>query len=132
MYFLDTNICIYYLKGKYKSIEEQFRFVPRYEIKIPIIVKAELLYGIEKSKLKEENRRVYTEFIESFEIINLDDKSLSQYAKIRSEVEKAGTIIGSNDLFIASIVLAHNGILVTHNTNEFKRIYGLNVEDWVE
>jgi tRNA(fMet)-specific endonuclease VapC len=131
MYFLDTNICIYYLRGLYKSIEDQFKLIPNYEIKIPIIVKAELLYGIEKSKLRERNKAVYKKFIDAFEVINLDDETLDQYAKIRSNLEKDGIIIGSNDFFIASIVLAHDGILVTHNTKEFERIDGLHIEDWV-
>jgi tRNA(fMet)-specific endonuclease VapC len=131
MYFLDTNICIYYLRGLYKSIEEHFALISNQEIKIPIIVKAELLYGIEKSKLKERNRNIYEKFIGAFEIVNLDDKSLNQYAKIRLNLEKDGIIIGSNDLFIASIALAHNGILITHNTKEFERISGLHIEDWV-
>jgi tRNA(fMet)-specific endonuclease VapC len=42
-----------------------------------------------------------------------------------------GQIIGSNDLLIASIVVAQKGILITHNTAEFKRISGLIVTDWV-
>jgi tRNA(fMet)-specific endonuclease VapC len=131
MYFLDTNICIYYLRGLYRSIEEHFELISNQEIKIPIIVKAELIYGIEKSKLKERNRNVYKKFIEAFEIINLDDESLNQYAKIRLNLEENGIIIGSNDLLIAAIVLAHDGILITHNTKEFERIAGLHIEDWV-
>jgi tRNA(fMet)-specific endonuclease VapC len=35
-------------------------------------------------------------------------------------------------MLIAAIVLAHNGILVTHNTEEFSRIEGLKLEDWTE
>jgi tRNA(fMet)-specific endonuclease VapC len=38
--------------------------------------------------------------------------------------------IGSKDLQIAAITLAHNLILVTHNTGEFKRVVGLTIEDW--
>jgi tRNA(fMet)-specific endonuclease VapC len=132
MYFLDTNICIYYLKGKYSSIIKYFEGISYDEIKIPVIVKAELLFGIEKSKQKEENQKIYDKFINTFEIINLDNESLKYYAKIRYGLEKNGNIIGSNDLFIASITLAHNGILVTHNTNEFRRIPQLAVEDWVK
>jgi tRNA(fMet)-specific endonuclease VapC len=132
MYFLDTNICIYYLRGIYNSVEEKLKSIPIHEIKIPIIVKAELLYGIEKSKLKESNKNVYRKFIGAFEIINLDDEALNQYAKIRLKLEKDGTVIGSNDLLIASITLARGGTLVTHNTKEFKRIPGLMIEDWVQ
>jgi tRNA(fMet)-specific endonuclease VapC len=132
MYFLDTNICVYYLKGQYKSIEGYFRSIPNHEIEIPVIVKAELLYGIEKSNLKETNKNIYGKFIESFKITNLDDDALQYYAKKRTELERNGTIIGSNDLFIASIVLAHDGILITHNTKEFERVSGLKIEDWVK
>jgi tRNA(fMet)-specific endonuclease VapC len=131
MYFLDTNICVYYLKGKYLSIEEYFRKIPYNEIKIPIIVKAELLFGIEKSEQKEKNRNVFDNFMKTFEVINLNDDALNYYAEIRAELEKSGNIIGSNDLFIASIVLAHNGILITHNVTEFDRIQKLKIEDWV-
>jgi tRNA(fMet)-specific endonuclease VapC len=132
MYFLDTNICVYYLKGRYKSVEEYFKLIPNHEIEIPVIVKAELLYGIEKSNLKETNRNIYEKFIESFKIVNLNDDALHYYAKTRVELERKGVIIGSNDLFIASIALAHDGILITHNTKEFQRVSGLKIEDWVK
>jgi len=41
-----------------------------------------------------------------------------------------GRLIGANDLMIASTALAHGLIVVTHNTEEFRRIDGLAVEDW--
>ena len=43
-----------------------------------------------------------------------------------------GTPIGSYDLQIAAIALANNLILVTHNTREFERVEGLQLEDWQE
>ena len=39
-------------------------------------------------------------------------------------------MIGPNDLTIASIALSHGLILVTHNTAEFSRVPGLQIEDW--
>ena len=41
-----------------------------------------------------------------------------------------GTVIGPNDLLIASIALASGLTLVTHNTGEFSRVPGLKLEDW--
>lgn len=38
--------------------------------------------------------------------------------------------IGTNDLAIAAITLSVNGILVTRNTVDFRRISGLALEDW--
>lgn len=50
--------------------------------------------------------------------------------RIRAQLANAGTPIGYNDLLIASIAVAHDLILVTHNTKEFIRVEGLKLEDW--
>ena len=52
------------------------------------------------------------------------------YGSLRADLERAGTMIGPNDLMIASIALAHGLTLVTHNAAEFARVPGLKVEDW--
>jgi tRNA(fMet)-specific endonuclease VapC len=39
-------------------------------------------------------------------------------------------IIGANDLSIAAITLAVNGVLVTRNFADFKRVPKLQLEDW--
>jgi len=132
MYFLDSNTCIYFLKGMYPSILEELRQRRPEEIKIPAIVKAELLLGVEKSKQKKKNFELYSKFLEPFEIISFDDKSAILYAKIRASLEEKGKIIGPNDILIAAIVMANNGILVSHNTKEFKQVSGLQLVDWVK
>ena len=50
--------------------------------------------------------------------------------QIRAKLASVGTPIGSYDLQIAAIALANNLILVTHNTREFERVDGLQIEDW--
>jgi tRNA(fMet)-specific endonuclease VapC len=51
---------------------------------------------------------------------------------MRAFLEKRGESIGPYDLLIASTALAQKVILVTHNTGEFKRVPGLELEDWQE
>ncbi len=68
-------------------------------------------------------------FLEPFEIAPFEDRMGYVYAEIRSVIEKKGTIIGPNDLLIASIVKFHNGILVSNNVREFKRVPGLLIEN---
>ena len=51
---------------------------------------------------------------------------------MRAKLEKEGNVIGPNDLLIASIVLANDGILVTNNINEFNRIKKFKIENWLE
>ncbi|GAB1482763.1 hypothetical protein MASR2M78_15790 [Treponema sp.] len=54
------------------------------------------------------------------------------YAKIRKDLEENGIIIGPNDILIATIVLFHEGILITNNEKEFKRVNNLKMENWVK
>ena len=131
-YFLDTNICIYFLKGMYPKLKEKLLNHSPEMIVIPSITKAELLYGAEKSQRKEENLEKISEFLLPYRIQGFNDAETTAYAVIRKELEEKGTLIGPNDMIIASIVLANNGVLITKNTKEFNRIKGLEIEDWTE
>ena len=53
------------------------------------------------------------------------------YAEHSARLKRLGTPIGNNDLWVAAHALSLNCILVTHNTQEFNRVEGLMIEDWV-
>jgi tRNA(fMet)-specific endonuclease VapC len=131
-YFLDTNTCIYFLKNTSKAFLDKFSSINAKDIKIPSIVVAELHYGALKSVKKEENIARISKFIALYDVVSFDKKSAEIYGDVRRKLESIGNIIGGNDLLIASIVLANDGILVTHNTKEFNRVENLIVEDWLE
>jgi tRNA(fMet)-specific endonuclease VapC len=59
-----------------------------------------------------------------------DDVAAEEYGRIRAYLAGLGAPIGPNDLMIASIALGNGLTLVTHNTGEFSRVPGLNLEDW--
>lgn len=132
MFILDTNTCIYFLKGKYPSIARHFLSTPPKEIKIPAIVKAELLFGAYKSQAREKTTAQVHQFLVPFEILPFADEMARDYAEIRGTLELSGQPIGANDLIIVATAQNKNGILVTHNTREFSRIPGLKITDWVE
>ena len=131
-YYLDTNICIYFLKGMNENIKRKLLEKHPDEIKICSIVQAELLYGAEKSVKKEENLKNIKEFLFPFEIVSFEENDTESYSKIRAKLEKEGRIIGPNDLLIAATVLANNGTLITNNVDEFKRVENLKIENWAE
>lgn len=132
IYFLDSNICIYFLKGHYPKIKDQLKSINPNNIKIPSIVKAELLYGAEKSNKKTSNVDKISTFLEPFEIVPFNNESAVIYSRIRSSSELKGNVIGPNDYIIASIVMSNNGILVTNNEKEFKMIKNLKIENWTK
>lgn len=130
-YFLDTNICIYLLNKKSEKLVEKILSISPERIKIPSIVKAELLYGAEKSKKKKENIEKVKKFLAAIEICPFDENSAVYYSKIRAKLEFSGNIIGPNDLIIASTVSSNNGTLVTNNLKEFRRVSNLKVVNWI-
>lgn len=132
MYYLDTNTCIYFLNGKYESIRTKLLSLSPKEIAIPVILEAELILGVYKSKNKESNIEKIEMFLDPFQIVPFEDRMSYVYVEIRTEIEKKGIDIDPNDLLIASIVKYQNGILVTNNLNEFKRVKGLLLENWVK
>lgn len=131
-YYLDTNICIYFLKGLYHQLLDKIISFNPDDIKIPSIVKAELLYGAEKSQKRDENLEKVLKFLLPYEIVHFDDISAVKYSVVRAKLEKSGIVIGPNDLIIAATVLSCEGILVTNNEKEFTRVPELHIENWTE
>lgn len=130
--FLDTNICIYFLKGTHPLVKTRLLKYSPMDLKIPAIVKAELLYCAAKSIQREKNENRVTRFLEPFEIVSFDDSATACYADIRSQLEAKGTPVGPNDLIIAATVFSQNGVLVTNNTKKFGRIQELAIENWTQ
>ena len=128
---LDTNICIYFLNERSEKLVRHFQAMRPSDIKLPAITVAELYYGAEKSKAKAKNRRKVDVFVRPFEIIAFDEEACRVYEKVRSRVEALGLPVGPMDLLIASIGLAHDYVVVTNNTKEYKRIKGLKTENWL-
>jgi tRNA(fMet)-specific endonuclease VapC len=83
-----------------------------------------------KSANPERNFALQQAFLEQFISLPFDDLAATTFGVIRSQLEIKGTPIGAYDLQIAAIALANNLTLVTHNTQEFQRVEGLQVEDW--
>ena len=130
MYFLDTNICVFFLNGKYPKLNERYLECDKRMIKIPSVVLYELFYGAEKSQRRKYNIANIQTFISELEVVSFDTKAAEIAGKIRSDLEKSGQPIGGYDFMIAAIALANNGIVVTNNTREFSRVNGLSIEDW--
>jgi len=130
-YILDTNICIYIIKKKPDSVLQRLSQIPLEQIGVSSITIAELVYGARKSSNPEKNISALNSFLIPFEIFNFDYNATTEYGKIRSSLEKKGTPIGPLDTLIAAHAKSLNYTLVTNNEHEFRRVEGLQVENWV-
>lgn len=129
-YLLDTNTCIRYLNGRAPRLRERFLAAAPQDIAVCTIVKAEMFYGAAKSRNPALSLAKQHAFFDRFTCLAFDDAAAAAYGPLRAALEKQGTPIGSYDMLIAAIALAHDLVLVTHNTGEFSRIAGLRLEDW--
>lgn len=129
-YLLDTNICIYLLKGRY-DIAERLSSLDGVRVCISEITLAELYYGASKSERKEEQIHDVHVIADMFEVLPISD-SLELYGDDRYLLEKQGLRIDDFDLLIGTTAIVHDLVVVTENIKHLGRIPQVQVENWIE
>ncbi len=131
-YLLDTNICIYYLKGQFE-LDKRILDAGLENCYISVITLAELKFGVANSAeiKKENNQKTLDNFLGSMEVIPLEN-CLDMFAEIKTKLKKSGNMIDNFDLLIASTALTHEMVLVTRNIKHFQRIENLQLENWID
>lgn len=131
-YLLDTNVCIRLINNSSRTAVARLAAQQPENIYVCTVVQMELCYGAYRSAYPEQNLAILERFFSGFTVLPLDTPAARAAGRIRAELAALGTPIGPYDLQIAAIALANNLILVTHNTGEFSRVNGLQIEDWEE
>ena len=129
-WLLDTNTCSYALKRRPPRLAEKLSSKPVKEVMVSTITVYELLTGCEKSPARQRLLREVNAFLAPFEklVFNLEDSQKA--AQVRASLESKGTPIGPYDVLLAAQALSRGLTLVTSNLREFRRVGGLDLEDW--
>lgn len=85
-YLLDTNICIYFIKGEY-NLKKKFEQVEPDNFFISETTLAELMFGVENSEKKEKNQKTLDNFLTGVKIVPIFH-SLELYAKEKARLRK--------------------------------------------
>jgi len=128
-FILDTDTCIYWLKGN-ANIERSVIKHGLGNIFITVITECELFYGAYKSMKKDKNLAMVEELKTRIKTLHTVSGIPSLYGKIKVELESKGQTLDDADLLIASIALLNNATLVTNNSKHFKRINEFKTENW--
>jgi predicted nucleic acid-binding protein len=112
---LDTNIYSDYAEGITETVE--FLAIHGEQIFIPSIVIGELQFGFMKGRKQRFNERKLQEFIDrlNVEIIHVDSEVARKYASIYLSLQKKGTKIPINDVWIAACCMEVGGTLLTRD-----------------
>ncbi|WPD24758.1 MAG: type II toxin-antitoxin system VapC family toxin [Candidatus Electrothrix scaldis] len=129
-FLLDTDICIYLINKRPPSVISRFKQYQPGDIGISVITVSELEYGVAKSIRLEENQQHLEAFLAPFELLPYTAETVRTYGAIRADLEKRGEVISPLDMLIAAQALTEELTLVTNNEREFRRIPGLQIENW--
>ena len=129
-YLIDTNTCIYFIKGKYE-LKNKFEIAAPENCFISEITLAELKFGVANSEKKEKNQKALENFLSGMKIVPIYH-SLDLYVSEKARLRKAGTLVDDFDILIGVTAITHNLIMVTNNSEHFKRLKGITIEDWTK
>ena len=130
-YLLDTNILSDLVRHPSGKITQKIKEVGENCVCTSIVVAAELRYGAYK-KQSDRLAKQLEIILSALEVLPLEPPIDGKYAKLRVDLELKGTPIGPNDMLIAAHALAKDLILVTANVDEFARVSGLSIQNWLE
>jgi tRNA(fMet)-specific endonuclease VapC len=89
------------------------------------------MFGVENSEKKEKNKKALDDFLSGIKIIPIFH-AIDLYAKEKARLRKLGTVIDDFDLLMGATSVSHNLVMVTNNSEHFKRIKGIALEDWTK
>ncbi|MFN7426730.1 MAG: type II toxin-antitoxin system VapC family toxin [bacterium] len=129
-WMLDTNTLSDLIRNPQGALVQRLSSVEPDAVATSIVVACELRFGARRKGSDALTSRV-EQLLGALTVLPFDEPADQHYADIRATLERAGTPIGSHDLFIAAHARSRGMTLVTHNTREFERVPGLSVEDWM-
>ena len=129
---LDTNIITAFLKKDLRAVERVSDYLEFFDrLTINIISYYEILRGL-KDLGDEEKLRGFEEFIQENELISIRKETIEKAAEIYAYLKKEGNLIEDADILMAAIAIVEDLVLVTNNISHFKRVKGLETENWIE
>ena len=132
MVILDTDVLIYYLRGKNDSYTKIKNLKKKEEaLNTTIFNVAELYKGCYSMKNVAKGLMKVKLLVDALdEIFLFDNDSAEEFAKLSSDLKNRGQIIGIIDELIASICIVHQESLYSGNVKYFEKIDTLNINDW--
>jgi len=130
VYLLDTNICIFAIKNKSVRLLNRLKEKTKVGLYLSALTVAELEYGCANSQKVDKNRLAMLKFLSVLNILPFGDSDAVKSGQLRADLKRRGELIGPIDMLLAAQALANELIFVTNNTDEFKRVAGLKIEDW--
>ncbi len=130
-YLLDTDVFSALSRLQSPQLLRRVQAVPPADLALSMVTIAEIRFGEARNPLAVKLRERVDSLIGDMQRLPLGWNVVPRYAELRAHLERHGTPIGPNDLWLAALSLAENMTLVTGNEREFKRVPKLRIENWL-
>lgn len=131
-YLVDTDHAVALLRN-HPPVRSRIEALPDdAELHISIITAAELFYGAYLAQDASRRVQQVKRFLADVDTLGLDLEGTEIYGRLKAELRERGQLIEDNDLYIASIALRHDLILLTGNTRHYERLPALRLETWLK
>ena len=130
-YLFDTDHAVALLRDLPAIRSHLGRLSAEAELYTSVITAAELFYGAASARDAPRRLDEVKRFLADVTVLGLDLDGAERYGRLKATLRAQGQLIEDNDLYIASIALRHQLILLTGNTRHYERLPGLQFENWL-
>src|SRR5713226_9708119 len=127
-FLLDTDVCSAHLKRPAGLMHRFVQYSGR--LHIPTIALGELyVWAFHRPDPTRIIQRIEDDLLADVVVLNYDLGCAREFGRVRAQLLPQGIYVPTVDLMIAAVALVHDLTLVTHNSNDFRNIPNLRLDD---
>ncbi len=130
-YLLDTCTVSQFVRGN-PGVSRRVKSTSPDDIAVSAVTCMEVEYGLQINPERASKiRPVIESFFNTVEMLSYTRQDADSTARIRAILKAKGTPIGPYDIMLAGCAWHRGLTMITDNLDEFQRVEGLTVENWV-
>lgn len=130
-YLLDTNIVSAAMRGEPRALLNRLAGMATERLHLSALALAELAIGAELGSRRAATLAAVRDLTTGMPLLPFDTDDAMTYARIRAALERKGHMVGQLDCLIAAQAVTRGLVMVTDNLREFRRVPGLQCENWM-
>ena len=128
-FLLDTDICSGFLKGDRRVWQKVMQHGG--QLHVSAITIGELSTWASRKGVSPNRKIAIDAFRSDVTVLDVDIAVAEKFGEIRADFLDQGQGTPDMDLLIDATALIHNLTLVTHNTQDYVKVSGLHLADWM-
>jgi tRNA(fMet)-specific endonuclease VapC len=124
---LDTDVFSFLAKARDTRGDAYRPYVEGKTVAVSFITVGEIYFGAEKKGWSSKTLSAFLERLKAVVVVPSDHDVCRVYGQLKAGLQKAGVVVGDNDLWIAACAVRHSIPLISNNRKHFEKIPGLQL-----